>query len=203
MHYAKTIAIDGTAGSGKSTIGARLAEKLGYVFVDAGTFYRTITALALAHQADIYDESAVMQFASLLSTSRLDDLHTDAINRAVPIVAAYPQVRAQVRKVQQEIARQEGIVFAGRDIGTVVLPHADLKIFLNPSLEERATRRHAANPQRSFDHLVCDLEQRDSLDATRHDSPLRIAEDAIVVNTDGMAVTEVLDLLMEFAHREE
>lgn len=203
MHYAKTIAIDGTAGSGKSTIGARLAEKLGYVFVDAGTFYRTITALALAHQADIYDESAVMQFANPLSTSRLDDLHTDAINRAVPIVAAYPQVRAQVRKVQQEIARQEGIVFAGRDIGTVVLPHADLKIFLNPSLEERATRRHAANPQRSFDQLVCDLEQRDSLDATRHDSPLRIAEDAIVVNTDGMAVTEVLDLLMEFAHREE
>lgn len=218
MYYAKTIAIDGPAGSGKSTIGAKLAAKLGYVFVDAGMLYRTITGAALANHINVYDEKAVSDFAGLLSieagTSEMllngqpvpFDLHSDAINRDVPVVAAYPGVRACVRQIQQRMAQQEGIVFSGRDIGTVVLPHAELKIFLNPSLEERARRRYTShsinNPDISPEHVLNDLKHRDWLDTTRSQSPLRIPEDAVVVNTDGMEIEDVLNLLMEYACRE-
>ncbi len=210
MRVARTIAIDGPAGSGKSTIGARLAQRLGYVFVDAGALYRTITGEVLARGVDIHEAAAVIEIARqvtidvgqgevLLDGSTIPfDLHSHAINQAVPVVAAYPDVRNCVRQIQQKIAQNDGIVFSGRDIGTVVLPHADLKIYLNPSLQERASRRHATNPTVDRQRILEDLQQRDSMDTSRAESPLRIAEDAIVVATDGMEIDDVLELLLSY-----
>lgn len=208
MRCVKTVAIDGPAGSGKSTIGAMLARHLGYVFVDAGILYRAITGAVLAQDIDIYDQEAVVKLAQHLEievghneilmngNSIPFALHSDAINQAVPIVAAYSEVRMGVRQIQQKIAQHEGIVFSGRDIGTVVLPHAELKIYLNPSLEERASRRHAADSTSTREQILEALRKRDWLDSVRTDSPLRIAEDAVVVNTDGMEIQEVLGLLL-------
>lgn len=211
--YAQTIAIDGPAGSGKSTIGAKLAEALDYVFVDAGMLYRAITGKLLEHQQNIHDESAVIHFARTLDihiqTGELSvegapidtDLHSHAITQAVPIVAAYPEVRACVRKIQQQIAQAGKVVFSGRDIGTVVLPHAELKIYLNPSLEERARRRHAATPNGDLEQILNELHQRDRLDSTRHESPLKIAEDALVISTDKMTIEEVLTRIIQHAQK--
>lgn len=219
MSYAKRIAIDGPAGSGKSTLGTQLADKLGYVFIDAGVLYRAVTFEVLAEAVDINDATACALIGQRLRvevtsdqdsrdsrTSRTQlrindrlvgsELHTDSINQAVPVVAAHAEVRAAVRVTQAQIAQHEGIVFAGRDIGTVVLPDADLKLYLQVSLEERANRRFAgavaSDPRITRDHILEDLRRRDHLDTTRVESPLRMAPDAVMIVTDGMSPEAVL-----------
>jgi cytidylate kinase len=161
----RKIAIDGPAGSGKSTLGRRLAEHLGYVFLDAGMVYRAITWAAIRSKVDIKDEKAVSRFAEKMhiwakpypptvrfqiNGSSARNLNTPQIDALVPVLAAYSAVRERVRLLQGQIAGHYKVVFAGRDIGTVVLPDADLKFFLDISLEERA-RRRAAQSGRDID----------------------------------------------------
>lgn len=226
VSYAKRIAIDGPAGSGKSTLGGQLAEKLGYVFIDAGLIYRAITreVLQRADSQPLTDEVTCLKAAKslqfdltstaltqphrpqlTLNGTKLDEtsLHTPAINQAVPIVAAHGQVRAAVREIQRQIARRDGIVFAGRDIGTVVLPNAEVKIYLEVSLDERANRRHLraiqTGPYINRDNILADLKARDHQDMTRAESPLQIAADAIIINADGLSVDEVLNAALQCA----
>jgi CMP/dCMP kinase len=226
MFYAKKIAIDGGAGSGKSTIGTKLADTLGYLFVDAGMLYRAITSemlnAARFSGLDIQNESAVADRLGKMGAGVLvlddkklsihvnrriinENLHTEPINRAVPIVAAYPAVRTAVRQLQAELAQHDGLVFAGRDIGTVVMPHADLKLFLQVSLEERVNRRYKSflesDPTITRDQIMQDMLRRDEMDSSRKESPLRPAYDAILIDTDHLGIAEVLDLVLNHARR--
>jgi cytidylate kinase len=218
--YARTIAIDGPAGSGKSTVGALLADRIGHVFLDAGLLYRAITHQALANNLPPDD---ARQMAALAEALRVDiqtlpadghlmlingadiaaGLHSEAVNRAVAIAAAHPEVRAHVRRIQMQIARHHRVVYAGRDIGTVVLPNADLKIFLYASLEERAARRYAAqtSPNASLERIREELRLRDEMDTHRAASPMKMADDAILIKTDGLTIDEVLERLLEYARR--
>lgn len=224
MFYAKKIAIDGPAGSGKSTIGTKLAESLGYLFVDAGMLYRAATSEMLneAHQygLDIHDENAVsnrlaaMGMGVMVSPDKKlsihlnqriigENLHTEPINQAVAIIAAYPAVRTAIRQLQAELAQHDGLVFAGRDIGTVVMPHADLKLFLQVSLEERINRRYNAllehNPLMTRQQIMDDILRRDGLDSSRKESPMIAAPDALLIDTDHLSIAEVLNLVLSHA----
>jgi CMP/dCMP kinase len=220
LTFATTIAIDGPAASGKSTLGARLADRLGYTFVDAGVLYRAITHQAITQALDVHNETVMVNLArdlhveidperrGVLCIGANDisaDLHSPAVNHAVAIVAAYPDVRVSVRRIQREIARSRQIVFAGRDIGTVVLPDADLKLFLQVSLKERVERRYASSskttPGITREQIRDDLRRRDELDTHRAESPMRAADDAVIVRTDGLSIDAALDLLMQHAAR--
>lgn len=222
MRYALTIAIDGPAGSGKSTVGKQLAARLGYVFIDTGIIYRAITRQALAANVDIADETALATIVNELklsierdgSQTRLhlngapvsQEFHTETVTRAVPTVAAHGLVRSAVRHIQHDIARHGHIILAGRDIGTVVLPDAELKVYLQASIEERAIRRHAAllthNPDVQLTDVLDFMRERDKQDTTRHESPLRVADGAVVIETDNMSIESVVDCLMEYARLE-
>jgi cytidylate kinase len=217
LTFPKTIAIDGGAGSGKSTLGAMLADKLGYTFVDAGVIYRALTVEALNQACDVHDQAQIAElaqgFVAGLSGRQVYEqivtgsnqtgslLYGEAVNRNVPIVAAYPEVRAAVRQVQAELAKQGTVVFAGRDIGTVVLPNADLKFFLQVSLEVRIQRRYESLSQRDASltraQVQQDLLNRDRLDTERHESPLRPAEDAVIINTDNLTIGAALSAMLE------
>ncbi len=222
-NYAKTIAIDGPAASGKSTVGAKLAQELGYVFVDAGTLYRSVTRQALEEQVDIHDAQTVAEVARGISfsasmvadgTSQLrvngklvrDRPYDPQINMIVPVVAAHPEVRAAVREKQHLMARLGFIVCAGRDIGTVVMPDAELKIFIDASLDIRASRRLSGLLRNNFEVTLeairSELEQRDHMDSTRQASPMRPAEDAIILNSDDMKIAAVLTAIKQHAKRE-
>jgi len=219
MEYTKTIAVDGPAGSGKSTIGMKLAEHLGYVFVDAGLLYRNITEQVLVNRISLQDLPAITEIATRLTvTIRTIDsrceilingvpasasLYQAAISEAVPIVAAYPEVRAEVRRIQRHIAGQGRVIFAGRDIGSVVLPDAELKIFLDASLSQRAARRYhdllERNIEATFEQVLADLRIRDDMDTNRAESPLRPAEDAHILFTDDLSVEAVLEAILALA----
>lgn len=217
------ITIDGPAGSGKSTVGEQLAHTLGYLYVDTGAMYRALAWLALQQQVDISDGAALAQLLQqadiVISRPTVDDgrqytvtangqditweIRSAPVTRAVPPVASHPQVREIMRARQREMASQEpGVVMVGRDIGSVVLPNAELKIYLNASLEERARRRYSewAERQGSSDGLpslktvVEDIKRRDDMD---HDN-MRPAHDAIVVMTDNLSVSQVLEMIASY-----
>jgi cytidylate kinase len=211
--YVETIAIDGPAGSGKSTIGLLLAEKLDYLFVDTGLLYRAITAQTLSQGIDVENVERITAVARELNVDVTSPengpkellihgwaigthLYTETISKMVPTIAAYGVVRSEVRRIQTEIARYGQIILAGRDIGTVVLPHADLKIFLEASLEVRAARRSVAQNTGSQEQVLKNLRIRDTQDITRAESPLRPAADAIIINTDDMNVDAVLEYVL-------
>lgn len=222
MRKPSTVSIDGPAGSGKSTIGQKLADQLNYMFIDAGMLYRAITEQVILETIALSDQQAVTDFAQQLSIEvenplyagiheariliegidiRTAPLHSSEINQAVPIIAAYPEVREIVRAMQRAIAAAGCCVLAGRDIGTVVLPQADLKIYLWVSLEERVQRRYEdarrSSSSLSREQIVLDLQRRDYLDSTRLESPMKIPEDAVVVKTDGMTPEEVVSYLLQ------
>ena len=191
------IAIDGPAGSGKSTVARALAEALGWSFLDTGAMYRAVTAEALSRGVDVHDAGALAQLATgvvLTTTPRVtvngrdveDEIRTETINRAVSAVAANADVRrAMVRRQREWAAAQSaGTVVEGRDITTVVFPHATLKIYLTASLEERSRRRGDEDP--------ASVARRDEVDSTREASPLRQAEGATVIDTTGRSVDEVV-----------
>ena len=210
-----TVAIDGTAGSGKSTLGKALAEELGYFFLDTGLLYRAISRHALTRDIDIEDESAICMFAEnlevtiqqlqptfkfALNQSTVNDLYKVQIDKIVPIVASYEVIRLKVREIQRQVAKEGNVILAGRDIGTVVLPDADLKFYIDVSLEERARRRFNAQnvANRSLEAIKEDIQLRDYQDKNRHVSPLKIASDAIVINTDGLDVEEAVAELKKY-----
>jgi cytidylate kinase len=190
------IAIDGPAGSGKSTVARAVAALLGWSFLDTGAMYRAVTSEALFRGLDVHDAAAVASLAEDVTLTTLprvtvngrdvqDEIRDDEINVAVSVVAANPDVRAAMVTRQREWAAAQpiGTVVEGRDITTVVFPHASVKIFLTASLEERARRRGDESP-----HSVS---RRDEADSTRVASPLRQADDALVLDTTGRDVDDV------------
>lgn len=218
MPYASIIAIDGPAASGKSTLGQRLAEALGYLYFDSGVMYRAVTWAALQGGIDFTDEAAITQLAEecqidVRPPSRNDGRACDVvldgvdvtweIRRAevdanVSVVSAYTGVRRALSGQQRRIGLRGRVVMVGRDIGTVVLPEADLKIYLDASAEERARRRflelRARGEAADYSEILTAMKQRDAIDSTRAVAPLRRAEDAVMIDSDGRGIEEVLEI---------
>ena len=220
MAMPRTIAIDGPAGAGKSTIGALVAERLGYLFLDTGAMYR---AVALAAQRRGIDPDDAAKLAELAKTVRITigpptkqdgrvytvlldgsdvtwDIRSADIDRIVSQVARVSGVRAAMVEQQRALAGQARVVMVGRDIGTVVLPGAEKKIFLTASAGERARRREeelaSRGERRPRQELLNEILRRDQLDTHRAVSPLKTAVDAVVVQTDGLSVKEALERVL-------
>ena len=216
MTRPSTIAVDGPAASGKSTIGALLAERLGYLYFDTGVMYRAVTWAAIARGIDVKDEAGVTDLAERL---RIDVIHPTVddgrqytvladgedvtwkirlteVNWGVSPVSVYPGVRAALTAQQRRIGQKGNIVMVGRDIGTVVLPDADLKLYLDATVDERASRRYretlARDESATFDEVLASVKLRDDIDSGRALAPLRAAEDAIVVDTTALNIEAVL-----------
>jgi cytidylate kinase len=212
-----TVAIDGPAASGKSTVGESLAERLGYLFFDTGVMYRAVTWAALEHGVAVEDEEAVTALAERLEISVTDAVEDDgrpytvwadgvdvtwairtpAVDANVSAVSAYPGVRRALVAKQRRIAAGKPVVMVGRDIGTVVLPEADLKIYLDATVEERARRRwreiEERGPHADYRAVLDSMRRRDRIDSNRDVSPLRAAADAVKIDTTDLVVEEVVD----------
>jgi cytidylate kinase len=204
----KVIAIDGPAGSGKSTVARRLAERLGLDYLDTGAMYRAITFAALRRGIDPADTGPVAQLARAVDLDvttehvRVDgvdatiEIRGPEVSRAVSLVAANPEVRAELVRRQREWAyERSGGVMEGRDIGTVVFPDAMLKVYLNARPEVRAERRAAEVSDLDYETVAADMARRDAFDQGREADPLRRAEDAIQFDTSDMSVDEIVDEL--------
>ena len=200
------IAIDGPAGSGKSTVARAVAALLGWSFLDTGAMYRAVTCEALFRGVDIDDDDAVAALADTVTLTTLprvtvngrdveDEIRSDEVNVAVSVVAANPSVRASMVARQRELAAAQplGTVVEGRDITTVVFPLASVKIFLTASLEERARRRG--------DEGEDSVARRDEADSTRVASPLRQADDALMLDTTGRDVDDVAQEIVQWLKR--
>lgn len=218
------IAIDGPAASGKSTIGKRLADELGYLFFDTGVMYRAITWIALQRSVDVRDEAAVTRLATetpidVAPASKSDGRACDVlvegrditwetrrpeVDANVSVVSAYAGVRRALSQQQRRIGQRGRVVMVGRDIGTVVLPEADLKIYLDASAEERARRRfeeiRARGEQADFEEILSKVRERDRIDSTRAVAPLRPAEDAVILDSDKMSADEVFARVKELCN---
>jgi len=223
MSYPKIVAIDGPAASGKTTIANQLAERWKYLFFDTGVMYRAVTWLALEKQIPTKDEPAVSALAEKIQIDveppSKDDgreydvlvdgvdvtwhLRTPKVDAKVSKVSAYPAVRKALTKQQRRIGLRGKVIMVGRDIGTVVLPEADLKIFLDADVDERARRRFNQRIDRGeqveFSKILKKLKKRDKIDSTREIAPLRVASDAVVINTDTLSVAEVLSEIEKYA----
>lgn len=210
------IAIDGPAASGKSTVAEKLALELGYLYFDTGVMYRAVTLAALRKLSSTQDEAAISKIANevqidVLPSSRQDGRLADVlldgedvtwairkpeVDGNVSQVSAYPEVRTALTRQQRRIGQRGQVVMVGRDIGTVVLPEAGLKIFLDASVEERARRRFEETRQRgesrTYDDILQAMKRRDMLDSNREIAPLCPAEDAVIIDTDNIPVTEVI-----------
>lgn len=211
------IAIDGPAASGKSTLGRRLADALGYLFFDTGVMYRAVTWLALQVGVDVNDEAAVTALAmgtqiEVLPASKPDGRVCDVIvegrditwsirdpdvDANVSKVSTYRDVRRALSEQQRRIGLRGKVVMVGRDIGTVVLPEANLKIYLDASVHERATRRYneikARGNELEYDDILDKVHQRDQIDSNREVAPLRAAQDAVVIDSDKLNADEVFE----------
>lgn len=219
------IAIDGPAGSGKSTAARMLAESLGYIYIDTGAMYRAITLKALREGIDLEDAASLTELANRTSLRILGtkpgpdgaplchilmdgedvsgEIRGPAVTHAVSPVSAVSGVRRALVEQQREMAKVGGVVMDGRDIGTVVLSGAELKIFLQADLDERIRRRRkelaAKGLASSEDEVRRQIEERDRIDSTRADSPLRAASDAIVLDSTRLSIEGVLARLLELA----
>jgi CMP/dCMP kinase len=223
MTRARTIAIDGPAASGKSTVAQRVAKALGYLFLDTGVMYRAVTLAAQRAGIDPTAESQVAQLATRLRIDarpaskpdgRVCDVFLDgqdvtwAIRSAqvdgdVSQVSKYAGVRRAMTGLQRQIGARGDVVMVGRDIGTVVLPEADLKVYLEASVEERARRRAAELAARGepadLADILAGLKERDRLDSTRELAPLKPAQDSVVLDTTALTIEEVVDQVLELA----
>ncbi|MBJ8325336.1 (d)CMP kinase [Streptococcus pacificus] len=216
------IAIDGPASSGKSTVAKIIARKLNYTYLDTGAMYRSMTYLILKHQLTA---EQVPEIIALLDQFPLsfghgndgnprvfvgdvditDIIRQNEVTKNVSWVSAIPEVREKLVDLQRRIALEGGIVMDGRDIGTVVLPKAELKIFLIASVDERANRRYKENLEKGIptdlETLKEEIAQRDYKDSHRKVSPLKAAEDAITLDTTGLTIEEVVDFILEKANK--
>ena len=207
------IAIDGPVAAGKSTVGRLLAQRLGYRFIDTGAMYRALTWRAMRLNVDLDDEDALSRLAEgtriefAASDKVLADgqdvtkwIQTSEVEAGVSIVAKVAGVRKVLVKQQQELARDGKVVMAGRDIGTTVLPHAEVKVYLDATLEERARRRHVELVERGdsadYQSVLADLRRRDEIDSERAISPLQPAPDARIIDTDGRNAEQVLSEIL-------
>lgn len=209
----RTIAIDGPAGCGKSTLGKKLAEQLNFFFLDTGLLYRALARHAMNTGVKFSDPDHILAYAAHshveikqlrpkfkfeLNGATVTDLYNKQIDTVVPTIAAYPEIREKIREIQRQIAGQGELILAGRDIGTVVLPDADLKIYLDVSLDIRAERRYKAQikDERTLEEVREDLLMRDLKDTTRDISPMKMAQDAIVICSDNLQADEVVEMVM-------
>jgi cytidylate kinase len=217
-----TVAVDGPAGTGKSSVSRGLARALGARYLNTGAMYRIVTLAVLRAGLDLDDAAAVADLASRLDLAVGFDpdedlyflggedvsveIRGDAVTKAVSAVSAVPEVRTRLVDRQRELADGAvAVVVEGRDIGTVVLPDADLKVFLTASPEERARRRNDQNVESGlpgdYDAVLADVLRRDHLDSTRAVSPLRAADDAIVVDSSDMSQSETVACLLDLVER--
>ncbi len=227
QYLPKNIAIDGPAASGKTTIGTIVANKIGYMCLDTGIMYRAVAFQALKEGIEIADEAAVTSLAERIAIDiqpatsedgrQFDvmingedhtwDIRTTAVNAVVSEVSAYPGVRRAMTVQQRRIAEKGKIVMIGRDIGTVVLPDAELKIYLDASVEVRAQRRYVEDLSHGKDAYLEDvvesLRHRDEIDSGRAIAPLKAADDAIVIDSDKMTVFEVVEFVMSLLDKRD
>ena len=214
------IAIDGPAGSGKSTLGRMLARALKLLYIDTGSMYRAIALATIEAELDPTNKDAVTDLAqradinldgdpdslrvSLAGRDVTERIRDDDITAMSSIVSTIPGVRRAMVLRQREMGKR-GAVLNGRDIGTVVFPDADFKFFLDAAPEERAERRFnedkLVNPGTSLAQTLAEINERDRRDSTRTDSPLKIADDAIVIDSTGLSIESVLERMMEHVHR--
>jgi CMP/dCMP kinase len=205
----RVIAIDGPAGSGKSTVARRLAEKLGLDYLDTGAMYRAVTFAALRRGIDPTDADDVAKLVPDLEITVVDstvevdgvdasiEIRGPEVTRAVSAVAANPVVRAELRRRQQEwAASHDGGVIEGRDIGSVVFPDAELKVYLNAHPEVRASRRAGEVRDLDYEAVAADIARRDALDQGREHSPLTQAEGAVEVDTTDRSIDQIVDHIM-------
>lgn len=216
MSKPSRIAIDGPVASGKSTIGELLAKRLNYIYFDTGVMYRAVTWVALQRGIDLADERQVTTLAEdihiqvtqpTVADGRQYTVYADGedvtwqirrpeVERGVSPVSAYPGVRTALTAQQRRIGLTGQVVMVGRDIGTVVMPDADLKIYLDASVEERARRRYQEIRDRGepaeYECVLRDIRRRDKIDSERETAPLRAASDAIIIDTTELGVAEVL-----------
>jgi len=221
MSIPNTIAIDGPASSGKSTLGALLADYLGYLYFDTGVMYRAVTLAALQRGVEISDEAGVGELAEQICIDvrppsvndgrdydvLLDgedvtwEIRRDEVNANVSPVSTYAAVREAMTAQQRRIAKENKVVMVGRDIGTVVMPNAGLKIFLDASLSVRAHRRYQELVERGeetdYDAVLKSLKNRDDIDSNRKIAPLKPAEDAVIINADCLSIQEVFERAKE------
>ena len=203
------IAIDGPAGAGKSTVARRLAERLGVRYLDTGAMYRAVTWLALREELELEDGEALGELAAehpveldeaghvtIAGEDVTSAIRDPRIDRAVPVVAHHPQVREVMRGRQRQLAAEADAVVEGRDIGTVVAPGADVKVYLTADQGVRAQRRISERPDIGADALATDLRLRDESDAAR----MEPAEDAIFIDTSELDVDGVVDLIEQLIH---
>lgn len=217
MPIPSIIAIDGPAASGKSTLARLLADQLGYLFFDTGVMYRAVTWIALNRGLSIEDEAAITSLAQTIlidvrPASQQDgraydvwvegqditwEIRRPEVDATVSPVSAYAGVRKALSAQQRRIGQRGRVVMVGRDIGTVVLPEAELKIYLDASAEERALRRYreiiGRGEEASYEEILAGVRRRDHIDSTRDVAPLTIAKDALVINSDGLSIAQVLD----------
>ncbi len=219
-----TIAIDGPAGAGKSSTARGVAERLGYVYVDTGAMYRAVAYLAM--QAGLSTERDTKAIGELAGKMQVefrrveeqqhifvngedleDKVRLPEVGAMSSAVSAMPLVRKNLLQTQRDLARDPGVVMEGRDIGTVVLPGADLKIFLTASAEERARRRFEQtkdqHPDLTFEQVLANQLERDQRDSSREVAPLKKAEDAVEIVSDGMSLEQVIDRIVAIARAKE
>ena len=223
MTIATMIAIDGPASSGKSTVAKLVAERLGYLFFDTGVMYRAATLAAFLHSIPVEDENLV---SDLARRSQIDvrpasipdgrpydvwldesdvtwDIRSPQVDANVSLVSSYGGVREALTRRQREIGLRQPVVMVGRDIGTVVLPEADCKIYLDASVEERARRRCEERRQRGenadYSRILEAMRARDRFDSTRDLAPLKAADDAILLDTTQLTIDQVVDAVIRLA----
>lgn len=212
------LAIDGPAGSGKSTISALIAKKLGWTHIDTGAMYRAVTLQAIELGVDLNNESSY----HFLETTNIhydhdkifignrdvsEAIRSEAVTNNVSLVSSFPYVRKMLVDLQKKAATYGNIIMDGRDIGTVVIPNADLKIFLTANVEERAKRRFKEHVKKGNDakieKVIEDIVIRDQKDSTRKESPLRKADDAIILDTTHLTIEQVVDKIIELTDKKE
>ena len=203
------VAIDGPAGAGKSTVARALAERLGFRYVDTGAMYRALTWLAMQRGLDLGDAASLAELARehpvvfqgddrvwIGGTDVTSSIRETRIDRMVPVVARHPVVREVMRDRQRELGSEGNVVIEGRDIGTIVAPDAEVKVYLVADREERAKRRMAERPGIGADALATDLRARDESDAVR----MQPAKDAIEIDTTSLEVDDVVDRIEALVH---
>lgn len=219
------IAIDGFSSSGKSTMARELARRIGYIYVDSGAMYRAVTLFALRHDLidmeNNVDTDALVgmltdidvsfsapdaegkQHTLLNGEDVEDQIRGMTVSNSVSRIAEIPEVRHRLVSLQQQLGEKKGIVMDGRDIGTTVFPHAELKVFVNASPEVRAIRRlkelQANDPDITYEFVLKNIQQRDHIDRTRAESPLRKAADAIELDNDQLSREEQMEILLKLA----
>ena len=212
MHI--NIAIDGPSGAGKSTIAKRLAHELGYVHLDTGSMYRTVAYLGLKNGIDLEDENGLVELIKHIDLQMMpsgeiivdgvtihDEIRTNEMSMAASKVSKHELVRAALVAMQQKIAASKGYILDGRDIGTVVLTNAEVKIYLTASVEDRAKRRLLQNQEKhiesNYEDLLEDIKRRDYQDTHREHSPLKKAEDAVVIDSSDLTLEEVVNRILD------